>query len=287
MLAVSTLSVVLRQLFHDCAINGYRCVHESTSLGISFWCMIASRPSHWNCMTHFVIKVIPFLCKCAFLVLSVAGWVFLQDNVCFPDLAFVQVNMTMDREDCVLNTGVFMMDLPKFQSYRIGQRIKELVVRHKIRTIWVKNSIKAPLILALQGHVQRRVANAWNCDMCVVNPYVQEMWMFQNLRRCVILVPASAMIVYSQWEFFKLDCTPIGTRLEMCDLHEPDIDTCDKRIVWVGTSLFARHTQNVPFLVRCANDKSHLHAILCSRSMQSTEICAWGLVWQQQGISMD
>mmetsp|Transcript_50317 Transcript_50317/g.93749 ORF Transcript_50317/g.93749 Transcript_50317/m.93749 type:complete len:332 (+) Transcript_50317:256-1251(+) len=81
----------------------------------------------------------------------------------------VVVNMTMDREDCVLNTGVFMMDLPKFQSYRIGQRIKELVVRHKIRTIWVKNSIKAPLILALQGHVQR-VDSAWDVMRLGIDP---------------------------------------------------------------------------------------------------------------------
>jgi hypothetical protein len=66
-----------------------------------------------------------------------------------------QVNMTMDRDDCVMNMGVFMLDLIKYNLFKMEQRIKDLVVRHHVRSIWLKNTIRAPFILALTGHVQR------------------------------------------------------------------------------------------------------------------------------------
>ena len=66
-----------------------------------------------------------------------------------------QVNRTLNPEDCVMNTHVLMLDLPKYQTYSIPQRITTLVVRHRVRAMWHHGSALAPFILALQGHIQR------------------------------------------------------------------------------------------------------------------------------------
>jgi hypothetical protein len=54
-----------------------------------------------------------------------------------------------------MNTHVLMLDLPKYQTYSIPQRITTLIVRHRVRAMWHHGSALAPFILALQGHIQR------------------------------------------------------------------------------------------------------------------------------------
>jgi hypothetical protein len=79
------------------------------------------------------------------------------------------VNMTLSPDDCVMNTHVMMLDLPRYQQYSIPQRITTLGVRHRVRAMWSHASAFAPFVLALQGHILR-VDGQWDVTRLGIDP---------------------------------------------------------------------------------------------------------------------
>jgi len=70
------------------------------------------------------------------------------------DFSVEVVKNTMDKKDCYINAGVYVVDLRQYKEHRVQQTIERLIKSHKKKKIWKVGVHQSSFILALFNHTQ-------------------------------------------------------------------------------------------------------------------------------------